>query len=110
MSYILVFSFSLALLVGGSAMIGNASAELGAVNTKIAVLEARESELQSEIDLKYDIESIKAEAEALGMIPGGFVGGKTLTATADEEIEIYDNVEENSGFAALLSAIGIDIN
>ena len=109
-SYILIFSFSLGLLVGGSAMIGNASAELGAVNTKIAVLEARESELQSEIDLKYDIESIKADAEALGMIPSGFVGGKTLAAVAEEEIEIYDREEEEGGFAALLSAIGIDIN
>ncbi len=110
MSYILVFSFSLGLLVGGSAMIGNASAELGAVNTKIAVLEARESELQSEIDLKYDIESIKADAEALGMIPSGFVGGKTLTAVAEEEVEIYDREDEGGAFAALLSAIGIDIN
>ena len=108
-SYILVFSFSLGLLVSGSVMIGNASGELGELNTKISVLEARESELQSDIDLKYDIASIKADAEALGMISSDFVGGKTLEADADEEIEVYDSFDEKGGFAALLGAIGIDI-
>ncbi len=109
-SYILIFSFSLGLLVSGSVMIGNASGELGELNTKISVLEARESELQSEIDLKYDIASIKADAEALGMISAEFVGGKTLEAEVDEEVEIYDNSENKGGFAALLGAIGIDID
>ena len=110
MSYILIFSFSLGLLVSGSVMIGNASGELGTLNTKIAVLEARESELQSELDLKYDIESIKADAQQLGMISSEFVGGKTIAAENDEEIEIYDNDGEKTGFAALLSAFGIEIN
>ena len=110
MSYVLVFSFSLGLLVCGSAMIGNASGELGAVNTKISVLEARESELQSEIDLKYDIESIKADAESLGMISSDFVGGRTLDALSDEEIEVHEQEAVDGGFSALLSAIGIDIN
>lgn len=110
MSYVLVFSFSLGLLVCGSAMIGNASGELGAVNTKISVLEARESELQSEIDLKYDIESIKYDAESLGMISSDFVGGRTISALSDEEIEVHEQDDVSGGFSALLSAIGIDIN
>lgn len=110
MSYVLVFTFSLGLLVGGSAMIGNASGELGAVNTKISVLEARESELQSEIDLKYDIESIKSDVESLGMISSDFVGGKTLNALSEEEVEVHEQEEVSGGFSALLSAIGIDIN
>ena len=110
MSYIIIFSFSLGLLVSGSVMIGNASGELGTLNTRIAVLEARESELQSELDLKYDIESIKADAQQLGMISSEFVGGKTISAENDEEIEIYDNDGDKVGFAALLSAFGIDIN
>lgn len=110
MSYVLVFSFSLGLLVCGSAMIGNASGELGAVNTKISVLEARESELQSEIDLKYDIESIKSDAESLGMISSDFVGGRTISALSDEEIEVHEQDDVSGGFSALLSAIGIDIN
>ena len=108
-SYILIFSFSLGLFVSGSVMIGNASGELGNLNSKISVLEARESELQSELDLKYDVQQIKADAEALGMISSEFVGGKTLKAGADEEIVIHDNSENAGGFAALLSAIGIDI-
>lgn len=109
-SYILIFSFSLGLLVSGSVMIGNASGEIGELNTRISVLEARESELQSEMDLKYDIASIKADAEALGMISADFVGGKTLEADVDEEVEVYQSSENNGGFAALLSAIGIDID
>ena len=108
-SYILVFSFSLGLLVSGSVMIGTASGELGELNTDISVLEARESELQSRIDLKYDIASIKADAESLGMISAEFVGGKTLKSEAEEEVVIYDNAEDKSGIGGLLSAIGIDI-
>ena len=108
-SYILIFSFSLGLFVSGSVMIGNASGELGELNTKISVLEARESELQSEIDLKYDIEDIKADAEALGMISGEFAGGKTLKANADEEIVIHGVEEGGSSFGALLASIGINI-
>ena len=110
MSYVLVFSFSLGLLVCGSAMIGNASGELGKVNTQISVLEARESELQSEIDLKYDIESIKSDVESLGMISSDFVGGRALNALSDEEIEVHEQDDVGTGFAALLSAIGIKIN
>ena len=108
-TYVLIFAFSMGLIVSGSVMIGNASGALGEMNTKIAVLEARESELQSELDLKYDIESIKADAEALGMISGEYAGGKTLMNDADEEIEVYEQEEKNF-FAVLLSAIGIDIN
>lgn len=110
MSYIVVFTLSIGLLVSGSVMIGNASGDLGELNTEIAVLEARETELQSQLDLKYDIESIKADAESLGMISGEFAGGKTLDVGDDEEIEIHETEEEQSAFAALLSAFGIEIN
>ncbi len=110
MSYIVTVSIALGLLVSGSVMIGRASGELGELNTKIAVLEARESELQSRLDLKYDIESIKADAESLGMISGEFAGGKTLSADVNEEIEIYDNEDDKVGFAALLNAFGIGID
>ena len=107
MAYVLAFSFSLGLIVSGSVMIGNASSEIGELNTEIAVLEARESELQSELDLKYDIESIKTDAEALGMISGEFAGGKTLKADNDEEIEIYEEQEDENFFTILLNAMGI---
>ena len=108
-AYVLIFAFSMGLIVSGSVMIGNASGELGEMNTQIAVLEARESELQSELDLKYDIESIKADAEALGMISGEYAGGKTIQNDTDEEIEVYEQEEEKNIFAVLLSAIGIDM-
>ena len=108
-SYILIFSFSLGLFVSGSVMIGNASGELGELNSRISVLEARESELQSELDLKYDIEDIKASAEALGMISSEYAGGKTLKADADEEIIVHSTADKTDGIGALLAAIGVDI-
>ena len=108
-AYVLTFAFSMGLIVSGSVMIGNASGELGEMNTQIAVLEARESELQSELDLKCDIATIKADAEALGMISGEYAGGKTLLNDTDEEIEVYEQEEEKNIFAVLLSAIGIDV-
>ncbi len=109
MSCIAVFAISLGLIVSGSVMLGNASGQIGSLNTEISVLEAKQSELQSELDLKYDIESIKTDAEALGMISGKFAGGQYLKVSADEEIEIYEHEEAAAPLAALLSAIGIDI-
>ncbi len=110
MSYVAVVAFSLGLIVSGSVLIGNASGELGSLNTQITVLEARQSELQSELDLKYNIDSIKADAQALGMISGEFAGGKTLSVASEEKIEIYEQEDEKVGFAALLNAFGIDLD
>ncbi len=106
---IAVFAISLGLIVSGSVMIGNASGQIGSLNTKISVLEAKESELQSQLDLKYDIEEVKKDAEAMGMISSEFAGGEYLKVGEDEEIEVYDQSGEKTGFSALLSAIGIDV-
>ena len=110
MSCIAVVAISMALIVSGSVMMGNVSAEIGSLNTEISVLEAKQTELQSELDLKYDIESIKKDAEALGMISGRFAGGEYLEIGSEEEIEIFEQEENKVGIAGLLSAIGIDLN
>lgn len=110
MCSIAVVAISMALIVSGSVMIGNVSGEIGSLNTEISVLEARETELQSELDLKYDIESIKKDAEALGMISGRFAGGEYLEIGSEEEIEIFEQEENKVGIAGLLSAIGIDLD
>ena len=110
MSCIAVVAISMTLIVSGSVMIGNVSGEIGSLNTEISVLEAKENELQSELDLKYDIESVKRDAQALGMISGKFAGGEYLEIGNREEIEIFEQEENKVGFAALLSAIGIDLD
>ncbi len=109
MSGIAVFALSLGLIVSGSVMLGKASGEIGTLNTKIAVLEAEQSELQGELDLKYDIESIKADAEALGMIPGEYATGEYLELGSKERIEVYEQEEEKNFFSGLLSAFGIKL-
>ena len=110
MSCIAVVAISMALIVSGSVMIGNVSGEIGSLNTEISVLEAKQTELQSELDLKYDIESVKKDAEALGMILGKFAGGEYLEIGSEEEIEIFEQEENKVGIAGLLSAIGIDLD
>ena len=110
MGCIAVVAISMALIVSGSVMIGNVSGEIGNLNTEISVLEAKETRLQSELDLKYDIESVKKDAEALGMISGRFTGGEYLEIGNEEEIEIFEQEEKSITIAGLLSAIGIELN
>ncbi|MBO5416481.1 MAG: hypothetical protein J6A83_07645 [Clostridia bacterium] len=104
------FALSLGLIVGGSVMIGNASSEVGSLNSKISHLEAQQTELQSQLDLKYNIQDIEEEAKSLGMINKEYAQKSYLEVGEEEEIEIYEQEETNVGFAALLNAFGIDID
>ena len=71
MSALAVFTISLGLIVGGSVMIGNASGELGGLNSEIASLEETQTELESKLSMKYDINQLKNEVEDMGMIKMG---------------------------------------
>ena len=104
------FAMSLMLIVGGSVMVGNASGEVGKLNTKISRLEARETELESELDMKYSIQDIEKEAAELGMIKNEYADKEYLEVSKSEKIEIFDNEEKQFGISALLSAFGIDID
>ncbi|MBQ7383740.1 MAG: hypothetical protein IJV72_03000, partial [Clostridia bacterium] len=68
MSGLAVFTLSLGLIVGGSVMIGNAAGEVGQLNSEISVLEAKQTDLEGKLDLKYNINEIEEEAKSLGMI------------------------------------------
>ena len=104
------FALSLGLIVGGSVMIGNASSEVGSLNSKISHLEAQQTELQSQLDLKYNIQDIEEEAKSLGMINKEYARKSYLEVGDDEEIEIYEQEETKVGLAALLNAFGIDVD
>ena len=111
MSGVAVFAVSLCLIVGGSVMLGSASGEVGELNSTIARLEAKQSELEGKLDLKYNVEEIEAEAKSLGMIKRQYVDNEYITVNDDETIVIYDEEEdENVGLSALLASFGIELN
>ena len=110
-SGIAVFAVSLGLIVGGSVMLGNASGEVGELNSTIAALEAKQSELQGKLDLKYNVDEIEQDAKSLGMIKRQYADSEYLTVSGEEEIIVYENGEdENMGLAALLASFGIDLH
>lgn len=104
------FALSLGLIVSGSVMIGSASGELGTLNSEIDRLEAKQSDLQSQLDMKYNIQDIEEEAKSLGMINREFAQDQYLEVGADEDIETYEQEETNVGLATLLSAFGIRLD
>ena len=111
MSGLAVFTLSLGLIVGGSVMIGNASGEVGQLNSEIAVLEAKHTDLEGKLDLKYNINEIEEEARSLGMVKREHADNQYLPITGDDEVIVYEeNRDKNVGLAALLAAFGIDID
>ena len=111
MSGLAVFTLSLGLIVGGSVMIGNASGEVGQLNGEIAVLEAKHTDLEGKLDLKYNINEIEEDARSLGMVNREHADNQYLPITGDDEIIVYEeNRDKNVGLAALLAAFGIDID
>lgn len=111
MSGMAVFAVSLSLIVGGSVMLGNASGEVGKLNSTIVQLEAQQTELQGKLDLKYNADEIEAEAKSLGMIKRQYADNEYITVNGEEQIIIYEEGEdENVGLAALLASFGIELN
>ena len=111
MSGIAVFAVSLGLIVGGSVMLGNASGEVGELNSTIAALEAKQNELEGKLDLKYNVDEIEADAKSLGMIKRQYADNEYITVNGEEQITIYEDDEaENVGLAALLASFGIELD
>ena len=106
-----VFTISLGLIVGGSVMIGSASGEIGRQNSAIATLEAEKLDLEGKLDLKYDLNDVKNDAEELGMIKRHYADHEYLSVNDREEIVLHEEEEEKGlGLAALLSSFGIDVS
>ena len=106
---IAMFAISMSLIVGGSVMVGDASAEVGQLDSQIAKLEARQNDLEGKLDLKYTADQIEADAKELGMVKRQYADNEFVTIENEDEIHIYDEEdEENLGLAALLSAFGIE--
>lgn len=106
---IAVFAISMSLIVGGSVMVGDATAEVGRLDSEIASLEAQCDDLEGKLDLKYTADGIEADAKELGMVKRQYADNEFVTIENEDEINIYDDEkEENVGLAALLSAFGLD--
>ena len=107
-SSLAVFTLSLGLIVGGSVMVGNATSEVGELNSRISVLEAEEADLQGKLDLKYNISDIEKDVKELGMIPRQYAENQYLTLEKEEEIVVYNQEEEEPfSLSSLLSSFGI---
>ena len=111
MSGLAVFALSLGLIVSGSVMLGNAAGKVGEMNSTIARLEAKQTELESKLDLKYNVDEIEAEAKSLGMIKRQHADQEYVTVEREDEITVWeDGEEENVGLSALLSSFGIRLD
>ena len=92
-------------------MIGKASGEIGKLNSEISVLEAKKTDLEGKLDLKYDISQIEADAQELGMIKSEHADNQHLEIEGDNEIIVYEKGQkEDVTFSTLLSAFGIKID
>lgn len=104
-----VFAISMSLIVSGSVLVGDATAEVGRLDSEITALKAEAADLEGKLDLKYTVEQIEADAKELGMVKRQYADSEYIVLDNDDEIEIYDDgEEENLGLAALLSAFGIN--
>lgn len=109
MAGIAVFAISMSLIVGGSVMVGDASAEVGKLDSQISLLEAQQADLEGKLDLKYTADQIEADAKELGMVKRQYADNEYITIDDEDEVNIYDDgEEENIGLSALLSAFGIN--
>lgn len=109
MAAIAVFTISMSLIVSGSVMVGEATGQIGRLDSQITSLKAEEADLQGKLDLKYTVEQIEADAKELGMVKRQQVDSEYISLDSEDQIEIYDDGEkENVGLSALLSAFGID--
>ena len=92
-------------------MLGNASGEVGRLNSTIVKLEAQQTELQGKLDLKYNVDEIEAEAKSLGMINRQYADNEYVTVNEGEQIIIYEEGEDqNVGLSALLASFGIELD
>lgn len=109
LSGIAVFTISLGLIVSGSVLLGNASGEVGKMQSTITQLEAEQVELQGQLDLKYNVSQIAEDAKTLGMIQRQYADCEYLIVSEEERIIIPEDREpENIGLSALLAAFGIE--
>lgn len=104
-----VFAISMTLIVGGSVMVGDATSEVGRLDSQITSLKAEKMELQAQLDLKYTVEEIEADAKELGMVKRQYADSQCVALKNEDEIVIYDDAEkENVGLSSLLSAFGVN--
>ena len=104
-----VFVISMGLIVSGSVMVGDATSEVGKLDSQITTLKSQRTELQAQLDLKYTVEQIEADARELGMVKRQYADSHCVSLENEDEIVIYDDGDKkNVGLAALLSAFGID--
>ncbi len=106
---IAVFALSMTLIVSGSVMVGDATAEIGRIDSEISSLKEEKADLECELALKYNISEIESDVKELGMVKRQYADNEYIKLENDEKVVVYDDGEEKDiELAALLSAFGID--
>ncbi len=106
---IAVFALSMTLIVSGSVMVGDATAEIGRIDSEISSLKEEKADLECELALKYNISEIESDVKELGMVKRQYADNEYITLDNDEKVVVYDDGEEKDvELAALLSAFGIE--
>jgi len=103
------FAISMTLIVSGSVLVGDATGEVGKLDSQIATLSAEKTDLEGKLDLKYTVEQLENDAKELGMVKRQYVDSECIELDGADSVEIYDDGEEkNVDLASLLSAFGIN--
>ncbi len=107
---IAVFAVSMSLIVSGSVIVGDATSQVGKLDSQIATLKAEKADLEGELALKYTVDEIEADAKELGMVKRQYADSEQVTLDSGDRVVVYDDGEDkNVGLDTLLSAFGISL-
>ncbi len=107
---IAVFAISTTLIVSGSVMVGDATGEMGRVDSEISQTKSEISELENTLDMKYSIDQLEADAKQLGMVKKQYAQSEYVDMKEEDRVLVYDDNDEfEMRLASLLSAFGIKL-
>lgn len=107
MAAMLAVALSLLMIVAGAVISAKANMELYAVENELSSLEATEQELARKLELKNDLRYIEEEARGrLGMIDREHASVLAIDNDCEDSVELYEQSEGRTFFAALLDALG----
>lgn len=107
MAAMLAVALSLLMIVAGAVISAKANMELYAAENELSSLKTTEQELARELELKNDLRYIEEEARGrLGMIDREHASVLAIDNDCEDSVELYEQPEGRTFFAALLDALG----
>lgn len=98
---------SMSLVIGSTVLVSQSTQELSELKEEVGRREEILDQLSDELAFKNDALGLDELArEELGMVPEKYLSAEYLNNEAEDHIEIYEDEDGKSGWAALLSAFG----